>query len=148
MKTKPRKKDTTDDILGVKTVGQLRVESLADLSAEIKSDKKKVLSKLSVRRLRIRTDASTYTPKKVKETRDLLRLSQAMFAQFIGVSPGTVRAWEQGGKIPRDSAGRMMDEIRHNPEYFQLRLLAMLENKPEKKRATPPAKRLRKAAAT
>ena len=63
-----------------------------------------------------------YDPKRVKETRRLLRASQAVFAQFLGVSIQTVRAWEQGENTPRDVACRFMDEIRHNPAYWLERL--------------------------
>ena len=31
-------------------------------------------------------------------------------------------AWEQGAKNPSDMACRFMDEIRHNPRYWQERL--------------------------
>ena len=63
-----------------------------------------------------------YDGKKVKATRKLLGASQSVFAQFLGVSVRSVRAWEAGRKGPLDSVARFMDEIRHNPEYMRQRL--------------------------
>jgi DNA-binding transcriptional regulator YiaG len=63
-----------------------------------------------------------YGPRQVKATRSLLAASQTLFAQFLGVSAQSVRAWEQGGKTPSDIACRFMDEIQRNPEYWRGRL--------------------------
>lgn len=63
-----------------------------------------------------------YRPNMVKETRKLIRASQAIFAQFLGVSLSAVRDWEQGLKPPNGAACRIMDEIRRNPDYFVGRL--------------------------
>src|SRR5436190_1216887 len=57
-------------------------------------------------------------PHEVKQARVLLQASQAIFAQFLGVSLSAVRDWEQGIKPPSGAACRLMDEIRRNPEYF------------------------------
>lgn len=62
-----------------------------------------------------------YTAEDVKNTRELLRASQAVFAQFLGVSVKTVRSWEQG-KEPSPMACRFMDEIRRDPKRFLKRL--------------------------
>ncbi len=71
-------------------------------------------------KLSFRPDA--YTPTMVKETRAILKVSQPIFARFLGVSVSAVRDWEQGLKPPRGAACRMMDEIRRNPTYFRERL--------------------------
>ena len=63
-----------------------------------------------------------YNQKKVKATRQLLRVSQAMFAVLLGVSPRTVQSWEQGENPPNDMACRFMDEIHHDPKYWRERL--------------------------
>ena len=59
-----------------------------------------------------------YDPQLVKQTRQLLRASQAMFAKFLGVKAKTVQSWEQGTQEPSDMACRFMDEIRCNPAYW------------------------------
>lgn len=55
---------------------------------------------------------SKYGPKKIVETREMLQVSQPLFARFLGVSPATVRAWEQGVNKPSAMACRFMDEVR------------------------------------
>jgi putative transcriptional regulator len=65
---------------------------------------------------------TVYSPALVKETRETLRLSQVLFAKFLGISPSTVRAWEQGEKSPQPIACRFMDEIRSEPERWLARL--------------------------
>jgi DNA-binding transcriptional regulator YiaG len=74
------------------------------------------------RTLRLNLKAQPYTPERVRNTRDMLHASQAIFAQFLGVSLSAVQDWEQGHKPPNGAACRMMDEIRRNPEYFRGRL--------------------------
>lgn len=61
----------------------------------------------------------------VKRVRDLLGTSQVVFARFLGVSPQTVRAWEQGVNTPSALACRFLDEIRQNPNYWRERLRAL-----------------------
>jgi len=75
------------------------------------------------RRIELNIIPEKYNPKKVKNTREVLGLSQALFAQFLGVSPKTVAAWECGAKTPQDIACRFMDEIRHEPDYWKERLV-------------------------
>lgn len=77
--------------------------------------------KYTVRRVVLDVRTKEYGPSDVKATRRLLKASQALFAQFLGVSVKTVCAWE-GGQAPSAMACRFMDEIRHNPEYWQARL--------------------------
>jgi hypothetical protein len=42
-----------------------------------------------------------------------------------------VQAWESGVNTPSDMACRFMDEIRHNPEYWQKRLSESISRKVE-----------------
>lgn len=113
---------TPKDILEGKTVGQLLAEGFEDLADEIRNDKTKVSEKYTCHRIAPNLNPEPYSPELVKKTRKILGASQAMFARFLGVSPNTVRAWEQGVNTPHDSACRFMDEIRHNPDYFQNRI--------------------------
>lgn len=130
-----RKALTEKELFGGKTLGEMMADGAEELLSEIKANNGKFPKKFTVRRLEV--DASSdYTPRKIKETRGILRASQAVFAKFLGVSTATVRAWEQGLNRPINSAARMMDEIRHNPQYFQSRLLDLFapKVKPRKER--------------
>ncbi len=75
-----------------------------------------------------------YSPDVIKETRNLLGISQHLFARFLGVSPNTVQSWEQGVNPPCPMACRFMDEIRQDPTYWIKRLQELQTNK---KQTTP-----------
>jgi DNA-binding transcriptional regulator YiaG len=72
-----------------------------------------------------------YDPALVKKTRDLLSVSQNIFAPFLGVSVNAVQAWERGTNTPSHMASRFMDEIRHNPLYWRKRLMESISQKVE-----------------
>jgi putative transcriptional regulator len=81
-----------------------------------------VRERFTCRTIRLNLEPKTYNPELVRETRELLGASQAIFAQFLGVSASAVQDWEQGAKPPKGSACRLMDEIRQNPSYWIHRL--------------------------
>jgi putative transcriptional regulator len=67
-----------------------------------------------------------YDGERVRKTRELLGMSQAVFALFLGVSRGTVRQWEQGDRDPARIACRMMDEIWAAPDHWRHRASVLL----------------------
>jgi DNA-binding transcriptional regulator YiaG len=80
---------------------------------------------------------SSYDGQMVKATRDILQVSQRLFAQFLGVSTAAVSAWEQETNIPNGMACRFMDEIRLAPDYWVQRLRNCLRT--EEIKAVSPA---------
>ena len=46
-------------------------------------------------------------------------VSQPVFASLLSVTPSTVRAWEQGRKIPSGAARRLLEVAAIAPEVFQ-----------------------------
>jgi putative transcriptional regulator len=96
------------------------VEGMEGFLADLKSDTP-IAEKYNCRRFVLDLEPTPYGPEEVKATRMLLKVSQSLFAQFLGVSVKTVCAWEQG-KTPSDMACRFMDEIRRNPKYWRERL--------------------------
>jgi len=79
--------------------------------------------KYTVRRVRRSPFAQpTLGPADVAAIRNSLAASQAVFAGLIGVSAGTVRAWEQGRKTPSSLARCLLAEVRRNRAYWQERL--------------------------
>jgi len=74
------------------------------------------------RTIKLNLEPTPYNPKRVKEARELLNASQAIFSQFLGVSISAVRDWEQDVKSPRGIACRIIDEILRDPEYWRMRL--------------------------
>ena len=57
-----------------------------------------------------------YPPYLVREIRHTLSVSQAIFAQMLGVSASTVRAWEQGKREPEGPARRLLQIAESHPE--------------------------------
>jgi putative transcriptional regulator len=60
-----------------------------------------------------------WTAKGIASLRHKHALSQPVFAAFLGVSVATVRAWEQGAKVPSGSASRLLQILAAVPNVFQ-----------------------------
>lgn len=90
--------------------------------------------KFTCHRVRLDLQPEEYTPEKVLETRVALRVSQPLFAKFLGVSVKTVRAWEQGDNKPNMMACRFMDEIRKDPQHYLKQLTARVRPNTRKKK--------------
>ena len=60
-------------------------------------------------------EPGNYPPKAVRKLRDQLGMSQALFAELLGVSRIWVQGWERGVRHPSPLARRLMDAIRANP---------------------------------
>jgi putative transcriptional regulator len=88
--------------------------------------------KAKYRHRMVKADLSptVYTPAAVKAVRAGMQCSQTVFAAFIGVSPGTLRNWEQGIINPTGAACRLFDEMRLNPSYWKVRLTQEMEKRP------------------
>jgi putative transcriptional regulator len=96
------------------------VKGFKELSKALAEDAP-IAEKFTCRKVTLDLRLIPYPPEAVKSTRHLLRVSQPVFAQFLGVSPATVKKWERG-RQPPDIACRFMDEIQRNPEYWRKRL--------------------------
>ncbi|MDO8472572.1 MAG: helix-turn-helix domain-containing protein [Dehalococcoidia bacterium] len=85
-------------------------------------EKSEVCERFTCRQIKLNLKPTQYSPALVRRTRRMLGLSQVLFARFLGISPKTVRSWEQGINTPTPMACRFMDEIRQNREYWANRL--------------------------
>lgn len=101
------------------------LEGLEGFLADLKS-RKPLGKKYSIRRIVFNLQTRNYGPEEVKSLRAMLQVSQALFAQFLGVSANTVRSWEQG-QAPSEIARRFMDEIHRNPAYWRKRIREVAE---------------------
>jgi putative transcriptional regulator len=52
----------------------------------------------------------------VRAVREGYRLSQSKFAALMGISPGTLRNWEQGRRKPEGSARILLRIVAKHPE--------------------------------
>ncbi len=96
------------------------VDGLGEFLTDLKGSSD-LAEKYTCRQVTLDLEPHSYTAEDVKATRSLLRVSQSLFARFLGVSPKTVSAWERGS-VPANIASRFMDEIQRNPEYYRQRL--------------------------
>jgi putative transcriptional regulator len=104
------------------------LETLTDFTAAL--ERGEVLKRFTCRQVKLKLEPTPYSPELVRKTRKVLGVSQALFARFLGVSPKTVRAWEQGVNTPHAMACRFMDEIRLAPAHWieRLRQLTVMKN--------------------
>ena len=56
-----------------------------------------------------------YGSSRVRRLRERLGLSQPVFAQALNVSVATVRAWEQGARLPDGPSRRLLEVAEHHP---------------------------------
>jgi putative transcriptional regulator len=59
-------------------------------------------------------------PTQIADLRHRLRMSQAVFAAVINVSPKTVQSWEQGARRPSQAALRMLEVMDEDPSVARL----------------------------
>lgn len=59
------------------------------------------------------------TPELIKETRERLNLSRAVFAHELHVSPRTLEKWEQGRAKPNDQAATLILLVRKYPDTLE-----------------------------
>lgn len=59
-----------------------------------------------------------YPPYLIREIRQKLSVSQTIFAQMLGVSASTVRAWEQGRREAEGPAARLLQIADLHPEVL------------------------------
>lgn len=77
----------------------------------------------TVRTYKVEFTPRDYGPDDARRVRNLLGMSQVLFARFLGVDANTVRSWEQGTRPPSPIARRFMDEIESDPEYWRRRVI-------------------------
>ncbi|MGL4512161.1 MAG: helix-turn-helix domain-containing protein [Lacipirellulaceae bacterium] len=111
----------------VTAVEQELIDGLEGFVADLESNAP-IASKYTCRRVVLDLAPQRYGQEEVKQVRGTLGVSQKLFAQFLGVSLGTVRKWEQGESVS-DIAARFMDEIATNPDYWKARLNSMIRVK-------------------
>jgi DNA-binding transcriptional regulator YiaG len=109
---------------GAKSKGQEIVDGLRELS-DVLSSGEPLESTFTVRTYKI-PPPSTIRAGDVRRVRNLLAMSQAAFAAFLGVDASTVRSWEQGLRSPRPLACRFISAIEGDPRYWRKRLAACL----------------------
>lgn len=125
-------------MIAKKSVGTRILEGLAEFTEALESDTS-LETRLTGHTVTIDLTPTRYRPRDVRATRLSLGASQSLFARFLGVALGTVRAWEQGRNVPGGAAARLLDEIRLNPEFWSARFRSVLKH--HSTRPTPTGQR-------
>jgi DNA-binding transcriptional regulator YiaG len=63
-------------------------------------------------------EAPDFSSDRISEIRDNLGLSQPLFAAALNVSSETVKAWEQGKRVPDGAALRLLQLAEKRPEWI------------------------------
>lgn len=87
-------------------------EALLEVSRAIRSERRKRLARL-LRMGKGRTGADDSID--VRAVRSLTGLSQAKFAELLGIELATLRNWEQGRRQPTGPAQALLRAIRNSP---------------------------------
>jgi len=103
------------------SLGSRLIESLEDTLAVLKSGDP-VEKHLTVRTVRSRIEVSEYGPEEIRKIREKLRASQGVFAEFLGVTPLTISAWELGRRKASRTICRYLDDIQEFPELWSRRM--------------------------
>ena len=61
----------------------------------------------------------TFNSNEIKILRQMMGMTQVLFAAVMGVSPKTVEAWESGKNVPDGAARRMLGMLRQDPQIPQ-----------------------------
>lgn len=60
----------------------------------------------------------SYSPAGIARLREVLEVSQPVFASVLNVSADTVRSWEQGKRRPDGAAVRLLQIAEEHPAWF------------------------------
>jgi len=60
-----------------------------------------------------------YDAGRVRRVRERLNMSQAVFARSLNASDATVRAWEQGKRLPDGPSRRLLELAEKQPAVFE-----------------------------
>ena len=82
--------------------------------------------------------AARYNKQQIAALRAQLKLSQPVFAQALNVSPETIRAWEQGKRVPEGAALRLLQVAEQHPQW----ILSTVQERPPTASAARPRRRV------
>ncbi len=116
------------------TLGEELVDGLRELSETVATGKP-LSAKFTVRTVNLKLEPRQYDALEVKETREELQVSQAVFAEILAVSPDCVEKWEQGRGEPSPMACRLLDLINEHRDHWTDVLMKSVRPNAEKSMA-------------
>ena len=94
------------------------IADLKEIHATLKAGMR-LREKYTVRTVCAVRDPGDYAAADVRRTRELVGVSQPVFAQMLGVSAALVRSWESGQRKPAPIARRLLDLVRVDPSNWR-----------------------------
>lgn len=118
------------------TIGEEILDGLRELSETVATGKP-LSTKFTVRTVNLKLEPRQYDALAVKETREELDVSQAVFAEIMAVSPECIEKWEQGLGEPSPIARRLLDLINEHRDHWTDVLMKSLRSNSETSIAQP-----------
>jgi putative transcriptional regulator len=104
-----------------RSVGDEMIRRLTDFADALASGQR-LPERFTARQVEI-PQPKPYTRRQVKRIRESLHMSQAVFAQAIGVSAELVRSWESDKRPVGPLASRLLQMIEADPQQFVRRIM-------------------------
>jgi putative transcriptional regulator len=101
-----------------KMFGRQIIDDLKEFHATLKAGTP-LQEKYTVRTVRAIPEPREYRAADVQRIREMVGVSQTVFASMLGVSAALVRSWECGQRKPALIARRLLDLIRENPSSWR-----------------------------
>jgi len=120
VRVKPRKKTSTPRTKD-RSLGTQRIEGLTELR-DVLAPGDSLEQHFTAHKVKTRLVPSVYGPEDIRRVREQLRASQGIFADFLGVTPWTVSAWELGRRKASRTICRYLDDIQEFPELWAKRM--------------------------
>ena len=116
------------------SLGEELVGGLRELSETVAAGKP-LSAKFTVRTVNLKLEPRKYDALAVRETREELEVSQAIFAEILAVSPECIEKWEQGRGEPPRMARRLLDLINEHRDHWTDVLMKSVTSNSEKSMA-------------
>jgi len=110
--------DFTRDVGNYMTDAEERGSLFERLSTSLREADAFVRGEVELRSLRVPGPPPRYGPAEIACLRHSYRMSLESLAQLLGVSPNTVRGWEEGAREPGPPARRLLQLLEQQPEAF------------------------------
>ena len=104
-----------------RSLGSRLLESLTDIRDALASGEP-IEDRLTVRKVKSKLTPHEYGPEDIKKVRVKLKASQGVLAEFLGVTPLTVSAWELGRRKASRTICRYLDDVQEFPELWARRI--------------------------
>lgn len=98
--------------------GQEIIASLTELVETIEAGIP-LETRFTVRTAEAPNPPGTYDGRTIRDTREKIGASQALFSSLLGVSVALVQSWEQGHRRPAAWARRLLDEVNRDPAHWR-----------------------------